>query len=188
MHLRAMWLLAALIAVPGIVQAQDNTRFSVGGQFTVVHLHWVDEFPGGFGGRFSYDAIQRGSFVLAPEAEVNYFPQNRFGRFGETELLAGVRAGVRLGQFGFFAKARPGLVHFTGKFVEDLHGSPSTNFAFDAGGVFEYTTLRRLTFRIDMGDTMMYAPEPFIRGLPAGSGPTGNFHNFQANFGVGFRF
>src|SRR5437867_4007230 len=128
MHLRVTWLLLYVVAAfAAIGQAQDDKRFTVGAQVTVIHLHWVDEYPGGVGGRFSYDAIRRGSFVLSPEAEVNYFPENTIGRFGETELLAGVKAGVRIGQCGFFAKARPGLVHFAGRTFQGLHGSPSTN-------------------------------------------------------------
>ena len=167
---------------------QTDGRFEAGVQFTVAKLHWVDEIPGGFGGRFTWDLLQKKNFVLSPEVEVNYFPQNRFGRFGETELLTGIKAGARIEKFGLFAKARPGLVHFGGDTFRQIYGDTSTNFALDVGGVFEYYPSSRISLRVDMGDTMVYSPQPLYRTIPGVVGPTGNFHNFQTQFGIGFRF
>lgn len=188
LHAKLVFLLVFIGSTAAALAQQAEGRFEAGAQLTVIKLHWVDEFPGGFGGRFTYDLVQKRSFVLSPEVEVNYFPQNRFGRFGETELLAGIKAGARIEKFGLFAKVRPGLVHFGGDTFRQIYGDTSTNFALDVGGVFEYYPSNRFTLRVDMGDTMMYAPQTFYRTVQGLLGPTGNFHSYQAEFGVGFRF
>ncbi len=178
------------LALPVFCSAQDqhDRRFEAGAQFSLVNLTWVNEYPGGLGGRFSYDLAHWNQFILAPEIEANYFPQNRLGHFGQTEMLAGIKTGIRAGRIGLFAKVRPGLMHFSGRQFETFHLGPSTNFALDMGGVFEYYTNSGIFFRIDMGDTVVYAPEPFFRSLPPFPGSTGNFHGLQTSLGMGFRF
>ena len=189
MHLRATLAFLLVFTGSSAVFAQQTTeRFEAGVQFTVIKLHWVNEIPVGFGGRFTWDLPRQGSFVLSPEAEVSYFPQNRFGFYGETEVLAGIKAGARTEKYGLFAKVRPGLIHFGGDTFWQIYGGAATNFAVDVGGVFEYYPSSRITLRMDMGDTMMYAPRTFFRTPTGLLGPSGNFHNYQAQFGVGFRF
>src|SRR6267154_5860712 len=140
MHLRATLAFLLVFTGSGVALAQQpDGRFEAGVQFTVIKLHWVNEIPVGFGGRCTWDLPRQGSFVFSPEAEVSYFPQNRFGFFGETEVLAGIKAGARTEKYGLFAKVRPGLIHFGGETFRQIHGAAATNFALDVGGCSSIT-------------------------------------------------
>src|SRR5262245_28612097 len=106
-------VLLILLALAAVAAAQADKPLEIGVAFSVLLVDPLREGAGSIGARASYDlAFQR--LTLAPEFEFNYFPQNPSGNFGETQLLAGARAGVKVDQFGFFLKARPGFVHFAG--------------------------------------------------------------------------
>lgn len=168
----------------------------------------------GIGARFTYNITRRFSL----EAEVNYMPssptlqdlidggattitQNSSG--GEkTQVLAGVKYGLRRKHFGVFAKARPGLIHFTAFSSVDAkwiaHGpngetldillalteKPATFFNIDVGGVFEYYPTKRTIIRFDLGDTIIrYGSQK-----PKDINPSFVRHNLQGSIGIGFRF
>src|SRR5215467_10560917 len=165
MFMRVMCLLFAIglgtsLTSPG---QTEKHPLETGAQFTGLHLNTLGERALGFGGRGSYEFTRR-TLIIAPEVEFNYFPQNPSGNFGETQLLAGVRAGVKIDQFGFFLKARPGLVHFGGGDFTERNGGSATNFAVDVGGVFEYYVSQRVAIRLDWGDTMIHFPRPIATG------------------------
>ena len=178
--------LAALIVVRS-AQAQADKPLEVGVLFSVMQVDPLGEGPVSIGARVSYDLpVQR--LTVAPELEFNYFPQNPSGNFGETQLLAGVRAGVKIDQFGFFLKARPGLVHFGGGDFTERNGGSATNFAVDVGGVFEYFVSQRVAIRLDWGDTMIHFPRPIATGGIPPVKAAGWYHNRQGGGGVSIRF
>jgi hypothetical protein len=186
MHVRFVAVLLILLsALTTVVVAQTERPLEIGAQFTALRVNPLGEGAGSVGGRASYDLGFR-RLTVAPEVEFNYFPQNPSGNFGETQLLAGARAGFRIDQFGFFLKLRPGVVHFGGGDFVERNGS-STNFAMDAGGVLEYYISRRVALRVDWGDTMIYFPQAIATGVPPVK-PAGWYHSLQGGAGVNLRF
>jgi len=188
MHFRFVIVLLIFFTVLSTAGAAQTERpLEIGAQFSVLDVKPLEEGAGSVGTRASYDLSFK-KITVAPEIEFNYFPQNPSGNFGETQLLAGVRTGVKLGQFGFFLKTRPGLVHFGGDdFKERNHGG-STNFAVDVGGVFEYYISSRVALRLDWGDTMIRFPNPIVTATIPPVKAAGWYHNFQGGGGVSFRF
>ena len=178
--------LVLLAAISAIGAAQADKPLEIGAQFTALHINPIGEGAGSVGARASYDLHFEG-LTVAPEVEFNYFPENPSGNFGETQLLAGVRTGVKIDEFGFFVKTRPGLVHFGGGDFKERNGS-STNFAFDVGGVFEYSISPRVAIRLDWGDTLIHFPRPVVTGQINPIKPAGWYHNFQGGGGLSFRF
>src|SRR5262249_10173863 len=80
-----------------------------------------------------------------------------------------------------------------------------TRFALDVGGVVEFYPVRRITMRIDVGDTIVNRQDPtllisqpiFFSPAPPNlatnailfaPGRNGATHNLQLSAGVGFRF
>ncbi len=184
----------------GTVQAQtqsDLPRCEVGAYFTSLHLPDIQEWPGGFGGRFGYNLFE----YVALEGEFNYFPahspktigsgpsfppQSAVEWFGESQALFGIKSGIRIDRFGFFGKAKPGFIHMTDRQnLQLLNNQNRTRFALELGGVFEYYLSRSIVLRVDMGETMVDF---------GGYKPIGDYqprtHNwgFQAGGGLVFRF
>lgn len=187
MHYRffLLFVFCTTLTHAGLAQTERERPLEIGVQFTALRVGPLGEGAGAVGGRASYDLGFR-RLTIAPEVEFNYFPQNPSGNFGETQLLAGARGGVKIDQFGFFLKLRPGVVHFGGADFVERNGS-STNFALDAGGVFEYYISRRVALRVDWGDTMIYFPQAIATGVSPVK-PAGWYHNLQGGGGVGLRF
>ena len=158
MHIRLIILSVLVSLLYTTATAQTERPLEVGAQFTVLHVSPLREGAGSVGARASYDLPFK-KLTIAPEFEFNYFPQNPSGNFGETQLLAGARAGIKIDKFGFFLKARPELVHFGGGDFVERNGS-SNNLAVDVGGVFEYYISSRVALRLDWGDTMIRFPQP----------------------------
>ncbi len=181
-----LWFTLALLLVSCSARAEDSSdrRFEIGTQLTVLKMrNSIGETPGGIGGRVGYNLNQ----YVTLESEVNYFPQNPSGNFGETEALFGAKAGLRSSGFGIFAKARPGFVHFGGDFYRVRNPGNLTHPAFDLGGVAEFYPKEHLGVRIDFGDTIVaFGEKPIQTGLQPFTG--GVSHNFQLSLGVLFRF
>ncbi|HYW70807.1 MAG TPA: hypothetical protein VE961_07225 [Pyrinomonadaceae bacterium] len=207
-------------------QAQsDDRKFEVGGHFTVLRVpqqtitvsssgageaiieNGATNY--GFGGRFGYRLTKY--FTL--EAEGNFFPHDGVLDAGKkTQGFFGVKAGKRFGNFGVFAKAKPGFVHysrgdylFTGPCIAVVpppigcfQPEGRTNFAADLGGVFEYYPSKRTIIRFDVGATLVRLP--FRNEAAFQTNPVGVFSlvvvpaaaetrsHFQAGVGFGFRF
>ena len=133
-------LLAALLllSVAGFqqasAQADDDRKFEVGGQFSLIRLPTYSLTNGlvvclnppcplsiffgeegkknnpGFGGRFGYNFNR----YFALEAEANFFPRDSEVDGGsKTQLVAGAKVGKRFKSVGLFGKARPGFVRFS---------------------------------------------------------------------------
>lgn len=174
-----------LISINGFAQS-DLRKTEIGFLLTTIDLNKsVGEKPLGVGGRFTYNAND----YIAFDSEISYFPQNPSGDFGETAVLAGVRAGIRTDKIGVFAKARPGLIRFGGDSFKVYNGAARNNFAVDVGGVLEFYPNKRVIIRVDAGDTIIPFRNDGVRtGASIIPGTPGTTHNFQGSFGIGFRF
>ena len=160
----------------------------------------------GGGGRFTFNFNKH----IAIEAEGNFFPHPNFsdpassGRVLQGQF--GLKAGKRFGNFGLFAKARPGIGSFSQAFTQvgtqtitDPSGQQFTfpifgqtrknRLSMDVGGVIEFYPSRDLLTRIDVGDTMIhYGSDSFFPfGLAVLPGSRTR-HNLQISAGIGFRF
>lgn len=166
-------------------------QFEFGAQLTALDLrNVVGEKPLGLGGRFGYNVTEH----LSAESELNYFPQNPSGNFGETQALFGFKAGQRFadvpafGDFGLFAKARPGLVHFGGPFFAERNPDNRTKLAFDLGVVFERYFKSHGVFRLDFSDVIIpFGSQQINAGAVEPLRPATS-HNFQVTIGLGVRF
>ena len=171
-------VLLSLFAAP--VRAQEMT---VGASYTLLSLTYPDQIPNGFGGWLTWRFVDLG---------VNFFPEDHpiIGR--QTQLVAGVRGGVRTDRFGAFARVRPGMIHFSERFFAPdivcvaIFPPPesclidSTNFTVDLGGTVELYPSPRTVVRVDVGDSV-------VRFARTGQDAAWR-HNFQLAAGGGFRF
>jgi hypothetical protein len=186
-------LLILLSSVVTHAQSKSSKeyRFELGAQFSVLHFKdFAERRYGdkGGGARFTFNVSRN----IALEAEANLFltstTENIFRDLQQIkQALFGIKAGKRGEKIGLFGKARPGLIHY-GKvsppFCTTIVGTadcsfPTTNFAFDAGGVVELYPTRRTIVRFDGGDTIIR------RSIIGGTKVT---HNFQFSAGFGVRF
>lgn len=180
-------IIATIVAIFNVCfftqAAQAQRSAEAGIKITGVHLHKLHETPFGIGGRFLFNLKP----AHAIDAEVVYYPENPFGNFGQTGVLAGTKNGFRGERFGVFGKLRLGLMHFGGDFYE-LRLDRKTFFTADIGGVIEYYPSARFVLRIDAGDTILfYGPHALFLG-PSAPPPLGTVHNFQPALGLSFRF
>jgi hypothetical protein len=190
-----------VLLAAGKVQAQiqsDLPRMELGGQYTTLHLPALQEWPGGFGGRFGYYLLK----YVAVEGEFNYFPvhsprlvgsnsisqiQSEMKWFGESQVLVGVKAGYRTDKFGLFGKVKPGFVYLTDRQnMQNLINQDKLRFAIEIGGVLEYYFSRHIAIRLDVGKTLIdfgsYKP---FEDYPPRKAPN---EGLQAGVGIVFRF
>jgi len=191
------FVLFILLAACNVQAQSDLPRMEAGAQYTSLHLPAIQEWPGGFGGRFGYNLFE----YAALEGEFNYFPvhspktigsnpsfpiQSAVEWFGESQALLGIKAGIRIDRFGFFGKVKPGFIHLTDRQnLQLLNDQSKTRFALELGGVFEYYIRPSFAFRLDMGETMI----DFGGYKPIGDYlPQTPRWGFQAGGGLVFRF
>jgi hypothetical protein len=114
------------------------------------------------------------------------------------EALTGAKIGVRRDHMGYFAKIRTGTITF-GKTERQIYENANgqiavddgmfTNFALDAGGVFEVYPSRHSILRVDAGNTtIFYQPKTVISlgqkiSISGETQPT-----MLITVGAGFRF
>lgn len=180
------FLFLAISLSPGLPQAQSA---AAGGSYTLLSLTYPDQMPNGLGGWLSRDLA---GAAVGLDVAANVFPEDHpiIGR--QTQFLAGLRSGVRMGKVGLFGRMRPGLVHFSERFLAPditciaIFPPPeaclidATNFALDLGGIVELYPSRSTIVRIDVGDTL-------IRFNRSELDPAWK-HNFQFAAGAGVRF
>ena len=178
-----------LIGMPQTGQAQSETpKVELGAHYTVLRLRDFDTTDSGVGGRLTFNITD--GFAL--EGELNVFPEKRVNFANpfyldsrRTQGLFGVKYGIRSEKAGIFGKLRPGFIHFgEGTADPDIltilpipPTASSTEFALDAGGVFELYPSRSVALRFDVGDTIIR-----FGGLGFTS------HNLQVGAGVALRF
>ena len=202
-------LLLALIFTAGILitgaraaRAQtDESGWEAGGHVTAIDFNNdspLTNSPGttfessayptayGFGGRVGYNVNSN----FAVEAEVNYFPTDRFAEGGrKVQGLFGVKAGRRFGRvIGVFAKARPGFLKLGPAVTARTPALGDTRFALDLGGVVELYPSRRSIVRVDVGDTIIPLGDTPINSALRPPQSFGTTHNKQTTFGIGYRF
>ena len=172
-------LLGALL--PG-ARAQD--RFAVGAQLAFDHLPELGETPVGYGFRFTYAALVP---FISFDAELNSFPTHGSGNLGQTQAFFGLKAGARVGRWGAFLKARPGLAHFYGGAAQQRL-TQRTNFALDVGGGVEYYLIPHVGLRWDLSDVMTHFGSGTLNAGPGGplGVPLGTRGNFQTTLGIVF--
>ncbi len=193
-------------------------RFELGIQFSSLILNppptgFGDEGArpeAGFGVRFGYNVTNN----LAFEIEGNFYPPHR--RFNistaaggyPTQVQTGVKYGRRFDRFGLFAKARPGIVHFSSVaevtgydsitfggqtfFFPNFRFTEKDYFSMDVGGVLEFYPSKRILTRFDVGDTMIRYPSrdnaSTFTTTPPPRLPSELRHSLQVTAGIGFRF
>lgn len=189
MFMRVFCLLFAIglgtsLSSPG---QTENHPLETAAQFTTLNVNTLGERALGFGVRSSYEFTRR-SLIIDPEVEFNYFPQNPSGNFGESQVLAGVRVGLKTESLGVFMKVRPGLVYFGGNDFKSRNNGSSTNFACDIGAVLEYPASGRVSVRVDLGDTLIHFSGLVFTDQSAVPKSPGLSHNFQGGVGIVFRF
>jgi hypothetical protein len=161
-------------------------QMEIGLQTTAQRLNPDGEGSASLGARASYD-LHFMKMILAPEVEFNYFGDFPGQGSFQAQLLAGARAGFRTERLGFFLKARPGVVHFSGDDFTQASGS-GTHPAADVGGVFEWFVRPGAALRLDCGETFVHFPHADIVGGSPISRPTGWYHSLQIGVGVSVRF
>ena len=179
-------IVCALSAFAAAEPAHAQDRFAVGAQFAVHNLPELGETRVGYGFRLTYAAYLP---FISFDAEFNSFPTGSSGNLGETQGFLGLKAGVRVGRWGVFGKARPGIANFGGgAFPNRITGA--THFALDLGGGVEYYPLPHIGLRMDLSDVGTFFGNTSLRagpGTPPGV-PLHTQHNFETTTGVVLTF
>ena len=204
-----------LVQSTAFSQSDEVPKFEVAAEFTTMERE-AFFFSGrrtepGFGGRFTYNLNR----VFSLEAAGYFFPKDCFtcansGRV--TQVLGGVKVGKRFDKWGVFAKARPGVVHYSRglppfgiclglfcPFPIEPFRPQKNNFATDVGGVVEFYVSKRIVTRFDAGDTIIHFNGQTTNGLILNPTtqqldpflfivPERTSHNFQFVTSIGFRF
>jgi hypothetical protein len=197
--------IAAAFAVAGVAPAfaQSSGRLEVAVQTTMLRQSRFDATTASIGGRVSFDLAR----WIAAEGEFNFFPSDVIRLTstysGDTmtvshfrhrsDVVFGIKAGVRGERFGVFGKVRPGLTKLTDEGLRcdgpmcilALFARPEyqKEFALDTGGVFELYPVARSVVRFDVGDLMIQH-----RSLAAPPCSKCTTHNVTTRIGVGWRF
>jgi Outer membrane protein beta-barrel domain len=181
-----MAVLVVVCLLATALPARAQTPFYLGAQILGHRLSELNESRVGYGFRGGYDAYLP---FVSVEAEVNFFPTSSSGNLGETQAFFGAKFGKKIGRWGAFVKARPGLVHFGGgAFPTRL--TQQTHFAFDVGGGIEYGLAPKIDLRLDLGDTKIYYGDAALLATPGGTpGPRlGTHDTLEASLGLVVHF
>jgi hypothetical protein len=195
-------LVSLVLTISSVASAQSRDgRVEAGVFITSVFLeeigsndHSVGTGAGGLGGRIGYRVLR----WLIVEGELAVHPNAGISGH-RVQAFLGARTGVRLGNIGVFAKARPGFLYFSkDPFGVALPGSTPFNTRWadsleptlDLGAVIEVHTSGPAVFRFDLGDTIVSYNRREVRSGLQPPQPAGGFvtHNRQWSLGVGMRF
>jgi hypothetical protein len=204
-------LTVLVLQSPSEAQSTEVPKFEVAAEFTTIARESVGgRTEPGFGARFTYNLNR----VVSLETAGYFFPKKCFQCISNgnmTEVVGGLKIGKRFEHWGFFGKARPGVVSFSrGKFdVVPNPNNPSfpfdfipkrvNSFATDVGGVVEFYPSKRIVTRFDVGDTIIHFGSRPVQaiGFDATTNtftlvpftlPSRNVHDVQFVTSVGFRF
>ena len=205
-------IVSLLINSKVLAQSQEPPKFEVAAEFTTLER---EAYVGlktdlGLGARFTYNLNR----IFSLEAAGYFFPQRCFdcrynGR--ETEVVGGLKVTKRFGNWGIFAKGRPGFVSFGAgnanivaapgppEFPFRFESKRLTSFAADIGGGVEFYASRRLVTRFDAGDTIIHfgrSTNNVLQFIPDTNSfvllplnvPSRTNHKLQIMASVGFRF
>jgi hypothetical protein len=174
---------------------REVPRYEVGAQFDIHYLNGLGEWGGGVGPRFNYNFSEH----VALDSELVYRQHDllassgtttQSATIGQTSGLFGVRAGQHAGDYGVFAHARAGFLHFgTANGVSLLNRG--TVPAFNVGGTFERYH-GPVILRFDLGELIVaYGNAQATTGLlgpPPAPGRLGTRASPVVGFGFGVRF
>jgi hypothetical protein len=208
----AFCVLLLLVLIPyASVSAQsqgaksEESKFEIGGQFSVIGRRAGAVFDGGTGMGGGTRVTFNMTRYLALEGELNYFPGVGFEDLRRFQGQFGVKSGFRFDRIGVFGKVRPGFMTSKSRFTAStcrpmvIDAIPTvidvipfcrlisvsdkdTGFSMDVGGVVELYPARRITVRFDVGDTIVNRRSSV---LFTSNGAT---HNLQLSSGIGVRF
>ena len=171
-------------------------RYEFGVQADIHYLDGVGEWGGGLGFRFNYNFNEH----IALDSEL-VFRQHDLLAFngtttqsavvGQTTGLFGLRAGKRVEDYGFFATARAGFLHFaTDQGVTLL--SRDTVSAFDVRGTLEHY-YGPVILRLELGEMIVaygnaQAASNLTLGPPPAPGRLGTRASPVVGLGFAVRF
>lgn len=171
-------------------------RYEIGVQTDFHHLDGVGEWGGGLGLRFNYNFNEH----AALESELLYRQHDLIASngatpqtavVGQTTGLFGVRVGQRMEDYGFFAHARAGFLHFgTDQGVTLL--TRNTVPTFDCRGTVEHY-YGPVILRLELGELIVaygnaQASSNVSVGPPPASGRLGTRASPVVGLGFGVRF
>lgn len=179
---KAVFFLIFFCGIPPQLFAQryygpEVPRYEFGVQADIHYLDGVGEWGGGVGFRFNYnfnehvaldsELIFRQHDLLASNGGSSQSPV-----VGQTTGLFGVRVGKRVEDYGFFAHARAGFLHFgTDNGVSLL--TRNTVPAFDFRGTFEHY-YGPVILRMELGEMIVaYGNAQAFSNVSLGPPPSG---------------
>lgn len=175
---------------------EEVPRYEVGVQADLHYLNGVREWGGGLGFRFNYNFNEH----IALDSELVFrqhdlLASNGVGTqsavVGQTTGLFGVRAGKRMEDYGFFAHAHAGFLHFgTDQGVTLL--SRDTVPAFDVRGTLEHYH-GPVILRLELGEMIVaygnaQAASNITLGPPPAPGHLGTRASPVVGLGFAVRF
>lgn len=150
----------------------------------------------GIGGRVTYDLLP----FVSVEAALTFFVRSEsdstpFDGGRSTQLLVGVKSGIRHDKFGYFVRVRPGFQTFS-QAIQSVtlnptivHFGGSTHPALDLGGGLEVFPTSRTVLRFDVGDTLLFlGSASYPIGSQTASQNAGTVNSFQFSTSFGWRF
>jgi hypothetical protein len=171
---------------PGVRFEPVDSKFDVGAQLSVLRLPRFGENPVGVGLRAGVTLFP----PLAIEGEFDHYPQNPSGNFGETEVLGGIRLGVRSASDSLFVRALAGTIRFGGGDLA-LRLDRVNEPAVLLGGGIEHYVSPHVGFRFDAGDLIVFFGGTRFLDYPGPLGhhtSLGTEGNLQIAIGVTARF
>jgi hypothetical protein len=195
-----LFLLALTILVPQRVRAQrqhyeQTPRYELGVQANINYLNGIGEWGGGIGARFHYNFDEH----FALDSELTYRQHNVLtpsglssALVGQTNGLFGIRAGQRDRDYGFFAHARAGFMHFSQDKGVSLLTKDSFP-AFDVGGSLE-RYLGPVILRFGLSELIVpygnarVSPGPPVTPAQPPPGPLGTRASPMVGVGFAVRF
>lgn len=198
---RVMFLVILFCAIPAQLLAQsyygpEVPRYEFGVQADIHYLDAVGEWGGGVGFRFDYNFNEH----LALDSELVFRQHDLLSSnggstlpavVGQTTGLFGVRAGKRNEDYGFFAHARAGFLHFGSDNGVSLL-SRNTVPAFDVRGTLEHYH-GPVILRLELGEMIVaygnaQAASNLTLGPPSAPGRLGTRASPVAGLGFAVRF
>ena len=177
---RAAFFVIFLCGIPSHLFAQryygpEVPRYEVGVEADINHLDGIADWGGGVGFRFNYNFNEH----VALDFELIYRQHDLLASngattqpavVGQTTGLFGIRAGKRVEDYGFFAHARAGFLHFgTDQGVTLL--TRNTVPAFDVRGTLEHY-YGPVILRLELGELIVaYGNAQAIPNLTLGPPP-----------------
>ncbi|HKW62521.1 MAG TPA: hypothetical protein VJN89_08260 [Candidatus Acidoferrum sp.] len=185
-----------LCGIPSQLFAQryygpEVPRYEFGLQADIHHLDGVGEWGGGLGFRFNYNFNEHvaldSELIFRQHDLVSSGLTSQSAVVGQTTGLFGIRAGKRVEDYGFFAHARAGFLHFgTDRGVTLL--TRDTVPAFDVRGSLEHY-YGPVILRIELGELIVaYGNAQAVSNVSLGPPPSPGRVGTRASPVVGLGF